>query len=80
MPSLHPMVGTCAEYVEIEVEDGVVKDLMLYGGCTGLSKGLSALIKGRQVSEVIRTLRGIACRKSTSCPDQIAKILKKYHT
>ncbi|MBR3392479.1 MAG: TIGR03905 family TSCPD domain-containing protein, partial [Firmicutes bacterium] len=47
--------------------------------CNGNLKGISALVKGRTVDEVISSLDGIKCGfKQTSCPDQMAQALKAY--
>lgn len=69
-------VGTCSRLVEIEVNDGVVVDLHVTGGCHGNLQGIAALCRGRRVEDVAGALRGIRCgHKATSCPDQIAKAL-----
>ncbi|MCD8007475.1 MAG: TIGR03905 family TSCPD domain-containing protein [Clostridiales bacterium] len=71
-------VGTCSRYMEIDVEDGVVKGLRVVGGCNGNLKGISALVVGMKVEDVIARLEGIKCGfKQTSCPDQIAQALKQ---
>lgn len=70
--------GVCSRKMLIEVEDGVVKDLKVIGGCHGNLQGISALVKGMKIDEVIARLDGIRCgAKSTSCPDQLAKALKE---
>lgn len=66
-------VGTCSRLIEIEIENGIVTDLQVTGGCNGNLKGIAALCRGRKASEVAETLRGIRCgNKATSCSDQIA--------
>ena len=41
--------------------------------------GLSKLIEGMKIKDVIEKLKGIPCGyKRTSCPDQIAKALEDY--
>jgi uncharacterized protein (TIGR03905 family) len=41
--------------------------------------GISHLVKGKSVDEVITTLTGIDCRgKGTSCPDQLTKALLEW--
>ena len=48
------------------------------GGCNGNLKGISSLVKGMPVDEVITRLEGITCGfKGTSCPDQLAQALKE---
>lgn len=68
--------GVCARGIELEVENGIVKDIKFIGGCSGNTQGIASLVKGMNVEEVKRRLRGIRCgAKSTSCPDQLAQIL-----
>lgn len=45
----------------------------------GNTLGLSKLIQGMKIKEVIEKLKGIPCGyKGTSCPDQVAKALVDY--
>ena len=61
-----------------EVEDGIVKSLQVQGGCHGNLQGISKLVVGMKVEDVIARLEGIRCGfKPTSCPDQLAKALKE---
>ena len=70
--------GVCSQLMTITVEDGVVLNLEVLGGCNGNLKGIGSLIAGMPVDEVIARLEGIRCGyKDTSCPDQLAKALKK---
>ncbi len=70
--------GVCSKNMKIEVEDGFVKSMTVTGGCAGNLQGLSNLIVGMPVEEVIARLDGIKCgMKKTSCPDQLAQALKK---
>jgi uncharacterized protein (TIGR03905 family) len=69
--------GTCASMIDVEVEDGVIVSVSFSGGCEGNLTGVSRLVAGMQVDDAIARLRGITCgRKSTSCPDQLAKALE----
>ena len=69
--------GVCARGIELEVENGSVKDIKFIGGCSGNTQGIASLVKGMNVEEVKRRLRGIRCgAKSTSCRDQRAQILE----
>lgn len=73
--------GTCSRQIDFEVENGIVIDVSFMGGCNGNLKGISALVKGMKVEEVVSKLSGIKCGfKSTSCPDQLAKALSKIDT
>ena len=70
--------GVCSQKMLIEVEDGVVQDISVLGGCNGNLKGICSLVKGMKVDEVIKRLDGIQCgMKGTSCPDQLAQALKQ---
>ena len=69
--------GTCSTRIEVEVEDGIVKNVRYTGGCNGNLQGISALVKGMPVEEVIARLEGIrGGNKITSCPDQLCKALR----
>ena len=70
--------GTCSQLINFTVEDGIVKNVSFYGGCNGNLKGISALVEGMKVEDVIARVEGIRCgMKATSCPDQLAQALKE---
>ncbi len=70
--------GTCSYGIEFDVEDGIVKNVQILGGCNGNSQGVAALVEGMKADEVIRRVKGIRCGfKDTSCPDQLAKALEQ---
>ncbi len=70
--------GVCSRMIQIETEDGIVKHVKFVGGCNGNTQGISALVQGMPVDEVIQRLENIKCgSRPTSCPDQLAKALKK---
>ncbi len=72
--------NVCSKKMIITVEDGIVKQLEVLGGCNGNVQAVQKLIEGMKVDEAIKRLDGIKCRGShtgqTSCPDQLAKALK----
>ena len=71
--------GVCSRLMEFEVEDDRVVSVSVTGGCDGNLKGISSLLQGMPVDEVIARLEGIRCGgKPTSCPDQIARALKAW--
>ena len=71
--------GTCSSQINYEIENGIVTSLSYIGGCNGNLQGISNLVIGMKVEDVIEKLQGIKCGfKSTSCPDQLAKALKEY--
>ena len=70
--------GTCSQQILLEIEDNILKNVQYIGGCNGNLKGISALVEGMDVDEVISRLEGTKCgMKDTSCPDQLARALKE---
>jgi len=69
--------GVCSRNFHADVNDeGVIESLSIEDGCDGNGQGMSRMVQGRHIDEVITLLSGIRCgRKSTSCPDQIAKMM-----
>ena len=73
--------GVCSRTITADIENGKVYNLRFEGGCNGNTKGISALVEGMEVEEVINRLEGIKCGfKGTSCPDQLAKALKSIQS
>ena len=69
--------GTCSRAITFEANDGIVSKVRFEGGCSGNTKGISALVEGMRIDDVISRLSGINCGfKGTSCPDQLARALK----
>lgn len=69
--------GTCSRLIEIELEDGVIKNVGFTGGCHGNLQGISSLVCGMTPEAVISRLEGIRCgAKATSCPDQLSRALR----
>lgn len=72
-----PSALVCSKQIDIQIKDGIIQSVVYTRGCDGNAKGIGALIKGMSVEEAIRRLEGITCgKRPTSCPDQLAKILK----
>ena len=68
--------GTCSRTINFDIVDGKVCNVSFMGGCNGNLQGVSRLVEGRPVEEVIETLKGIHCGpRDTSCPDQLARAL-----
>ena len=73
----HRNHGTCSQAVRFEIEGNTVKNVEFFGGCNGNLKGISALVEGMDMDEVIHRMKGIRCGyKDTSCPDQLAQALE----
>lgn len=71
--------GTCSQLIEIETnDDKTIKDVRFLGGCNGNLQGISKLVRGQKIDDVISKLEGIKCGfRQTSCPDQLAQALKQ---
>ena len=66
--------GTCSQKVIFDLDDDIVSNVEVIGGCTGNLNGICSLIDGLTVQEIYDKLAGIRCQsKATSCPDQIAQ-------
>ncbi|MBQ2507383.1 MAG: TIGR03905 family TSCPD domain-containing protein [Bacteroidaceae bacterium] len=76
MEYIYNTTGTCSKQIQLNVEEGVIKDVQFLGGCNGNLQGISKLVKGQKVKDIIDKLQGIKCgMKYTSCPDQLSKAL-----
>jgi uncharacterized protein (TIGR03905 family) len=70
--------GTCSQLIEVETEGNIIRSVRFTGGCNGNLQGISRLVQGMDIDEAIARLDGIRCgSKPTSCPDQLARALKK---
>ena len=70
--------GVCSRMIIVDAEDGVITNCSFVGGCAGNTQGVARLAEGKKAEDVVALLSGIQCRGGTSCPDQLAKALKKY--
>lgn len=71
--------GVCSKVITFTIENDTVKNVSFLSGCPGNLEGISRLIEGMNVHEVIKKLQGIQCGgKPTSCPDQLSKALEEY--
>ena len=71
--------GVCSRQIQFKLDGDIVRDVKYTGGCNGNLQGISKLVEGMKIDEVIEKLEGIDCNgKGTSCPDQLAKALKAY--
>ena len=71
--------GTCSQRISFDVKDGKLSNVRFLGGCDGNLQGISRLVEGQDVDQVIALMEGIRCGfKPTSCPDQLATALKQY--
>lgn len=76
--TLYKTQGTCSQFIDVTVdENDVIQQVVFYGGCHGNLQGISRLVTGRKIDDVIGILNGIRCGdKATSCPDQLCRALE----
>ncbi|MFA5283118.1 MAG: TIGR03905 family TSCPD domain-containing protein [Bacilli bacterium] len=71
--------NVCSREMRITIENGIIIDASIIGGCQGNTAGICSLIKGMKIQDVVNKLSKIKCRGSknglTSCPDQLSKAL-----
>lgn len=71
--------GVCSRKMTIQVEEDIIQNVQVEGGCSGNLQGISRLVEGMRVEDAIARMEGIRCGwKNTSCPDQLAQALKQY--
>ncbi|MBQ2993530.1 MAG: TIGR03905 family TSCPD domain-containing protein [Alistipes sp.] len=71
--------GTCSQAILLETDGDVIVRVQFVGGCSGNTQGVAALVAGMKVDDAIARLEGIDCAgRGTSCPDQLAKALRKF--
>ena len=72
-------VGTCSKLIDVTAdENNVIQQVFFLGGCNGNLQGISQLVRGQKIDDVIGKLQGVRCgTKRTSCPDQLAEALKQ---
>ena len=70
--------GVRSRLMRVEVEDGIIRQVEVQGGCSGNLQGISRLLVGMPVQQAIERMEGVRCGgKPTSCPDQLAKALRQ---
>ena len=59
-------------------ENDVIQQVFFLGGCNGNLQGISQLVRGQRIDDVIHRLDGIRYgAKNTSCPDQLCRALEQ---
>ena len=71
--------GVCSKFMQLRINNDIIEDIEIIGGCSGNLSGISNLVRGMNINDVIGKLQGIPCgNKQTSCPDQLSKALVAY--
>lgn len=69
--------GTCSQAILIDTDGDIIRSVQYIGGCHGNTQGISKLVVGMKIDDVIERCKGIQCRAGTSCPDQLARALEE---
>lgn len=71
--------GVCSHCIHLSLtDDNRIDSVIFEGGCNGNLQGISSLVKGMPIDEVLQRLEGIRCgSKCTSCPDQLCQAIKQ---
>ncbi|MDR2091073.1 MAG: TIGR03905 family TSCPD domain-containing protein [Clostridiales bacterium] len=70
--------GTCSRAINLEIENGVVKNVSFDSGCDGNLKALSRFVEGLTPMQIEEKCKGITCGfRKTSCADQLAKAVRE---
>ena len=74
--------GTCSQLIDVTAdENNVIQQVFFLGGCNGNLQGISQLVRGQKIDDVIHKIEGIRCgAKGTSCPDQLSRALRQLKT
>lgn len=71
--------GVCASLMQFKMNGNQIREVHIKGGCAGNLLGISNMLQGKNINEVLSSFEGVKCGfKNTSCPDQIAYALKQY--
>ena len=70
--------GVCSYEMIIKLDGEKIEEVKILGGCAGNTVGLTHLLKGMNIDEAIKRLKGIPCgNRGTSCPDQLSIALEE---
>ena len=65
----HPR-GVCSREMRVEVEDGIIRQVKVIGGCDGNLKGISKLLVGMRAEDAIEKLEDLS-------PEEVVRIFAK---
>ena len=72
--------GTCCREIILEMDDNhIITSVEFIGGCAGNLLGIKNLVVGQRAEDIVGKLENVRCgEKSTSCPDQLSKAIRKF--
>ena len=72
--------GVCSNKISFDLNGDVVTNVVFTNGCNGNLKAIGKLVDGMTVEHIEGYLRGNICgNKSTSCADQLARVVRKAY-
>ena len=72
-------VGTCSRQILFDVDsENRLHNVRFIGGCSGNLQGIARLVEGKTLDEIESLLKGVKCKGSTSCPDQLSRAISSY--
>ena len=72
-------VGTCSRQILFDVDsENRLHNVRFIGGCSGNLQGIARLVEGKTLDEIESLLKGVKCKGSTSCPDQLSRAITNY--
>ena len=78
MEYIYKTKGTCSSKIRLDINDGVVTNVVYTGGCDGNLKAIPRLVDGMTVEQIEGYFKGISCNgRGTSCSDQLATAVRK---
>jgi uncharacterized protein (TIGR03905 family) len=80
MAYIYKTKGTCSSKIEVELDGNIIKSVHFTGGCNGNLNGISKIVEGMTVENVVSKFTGLTCGyKKTSCPDQLAQAVQEAY-
>ena len=71
---------TCSQYIDFDIENDIISNIVFTGGCNGNLKAISKLVDGWTVDKIEGILQGNLCGpRPTSCADQLAKAVREAY-
>lgn len=80
MSFVYKTKGTCSRSITVDLDGKTIKSVSFEGGCNGNTTGISELVVGMNIDDVIGRVKGTKCgARPTSCPDQLAHALEEAY-
>lgn len=80
MSYIYKTQGTCSKQISVELDGNMIKKVEFSGGCNGNLSGISSLVVGMPIEQVIERFSGTTCGpRNTSCPDQLSVALREAY-